>query len=105
MSWTFIVEAATTFAAALALIAWLQWWSPRSKARRALRGMRESRLADVTDGELVRVTCTVAALEETVTSPISGRPCVGFHVCVDEGNAQGNEWRAVVVQSRYVPFK
>jgi hypothetical protein len=104
MSWTVIVQASVVIAAAAAA-GLLLGWSPRGQARRALKTMKESRLADVKDGERARVTGVVAALDRTLTSPISGRSCVGFHVRVEQVNAVGIDWHTVIVQSDVIPFK
>jgi hypothetical protein len=50
----------------------------RERARRALARAENTPIADVKDGEWARVTGITRAIGSEITSPASGRPCIGF---------------------------
>ena len=61
----------------------------RKAARRAVWGVREKAIAEVKDGQIVRITGRAVARGPLRTSPISGRACIGFSLVVqrhDPGN-------------------
>ncbi|HVU52300.1 MAG TPA: hypothetical protein VHL80_16515 [Polyangia bacterium] len=83
----------------------LAWWmQPRRRARRALERAPGKRLWDVRDGDRCRVTGLVRRLRETVTSPVTGRRCLGFLYVIEERGA-GGDWHVVAQQSSCVPFE
>ena len=69
--------------AALASYLYAKEADPRRRARRALRGMSTSTIADLREGERVRICGFVGAGEKTQLSPVSNAVCVGFRVTVD----------------------
>jgi len=81
------------FVAAVGFVSYLhlKWRDPRRRARRVLRTMPSTPIARVEDGARVRVTGIVAAYRETTTAPVSGRPCIGFRLVVDQTTNAGPE--------------
>jgi hypothetical protein len=83
----------------------LRWWlEPRRRARRALAAAREVRLADVKNGDRVRVTGLAQALERSLTSPVGRRACIGFQLVVEEQAPGDNDWRVALERSECTPF-
>jgi len=82
------------------------WFEPRRRARRALTRVQEARLADLRDGDRARVTGIARATDETTTSPIGQRSCIGFHVVVEEktSGGAGANWHTLLVRSHCLPF-
>jgi hypothetical protein len=64
---------------------------PRRRARRVIRALPATAIADVEDGARVRVTGIVSAHREPTTAPVSGRPCIGFRLVVDQTTNAGSE--------------
>lgn len=74
----------------------LSWWfSEAAKIRRALRAARRVPIAEVREGEVVRVTGRVRGVSELLRAPLSGRPCVFFEVTVEEYRSSGKSGRWV----------
>jgi hypothetical protein len=82
------------------------WFEPKRRARRALTRIQEARLADLRDGDRLRVTGIARARVETTTSPIGQRSCIGFHVVVEEktSSGAGANWHTLLVRSHCLPF-
>lgn len=60
------------------------WWrQPARRARRALARVPQKRLGAVAEGDRARVL-GVARSEGGLTSPITGRRCIGYRVDVEE---------------------
>jgi hypothetical protein len=83
----------------------LAWWmQPRRRARRELERAPGKRLWDVRDGDRCRVTGLVRRLRDTVTSPVTGRRCLGFRYVIEE-RGSGGDWHVVAQQSQCVAFE
>jgi hypothetical protein len=80
----------------------LKWRDPRRRARRAIRTLPSTPIGEIEDGARVRVTGIVAAHRETTTAPISGRPCIGYRLVVDQTTNAGPE--PVLVREQCDPF-
>jgi hypothetical protein len=82
----------------------IQYWyrSARQRIARKLEKLPRSNIADVQDGELVRIVGTVKELDHTVVAPISGQKCVYYHAVVDR--KFGGKWRRLADQAHGIPF-
>jgi hypothetical protein len=61
-----------------------------------------SRIADITDGP-VRVIGRALSIGERLTAPVTGRPCVAFHLKIER--KRGNQgWDTVVEDREVMPF-
>ncbi len=83
----YLLVAAAGFASYLHL----KWRDPRRRARRMIRTLRTTPIAAVADGARVRVTGIVSPQREVTTAPVSGRPCVGYRLVVDQTTNAGPE--------------
>ena len=106
MTWGLLLQLG---AGAMALTGYaIGWWfEPRRRARRALTRVQEARLADLRDGDRARVTGIARATDETTTSPIGQRSCIGFHVVVEEktSGGAGANWHTLLVRSHCLPVR
>jgi len=71
--------------AALAIgagIAYRRFYSFEGRARRKLRKAPSRRIADVIDGEIVKVLGTLRYGERRLEAPLTGRPCAAWKVVV-----------------------
>src|SRR5258707_12799803 len=105
MTWgLFLQLGAGAMALAGYAIGW--WFEPRRRARRALTRVQEARLADLRDRDRARVTGIARATDETTTSPIGPRSCIGFHVVVAEetSGGAGADWDNLLVGWACPPF-
>lgn len=81
------------------------WMSADARVRRELRHARRVALADVKDGELVRVTGRVRALESGLRAPLSGRRCVYYLATAEPvHDRRGSFDWGEVREERYVDF-
>jgi hypothetical protein len=83
--------AAVVGALAMLGYAWRTWREPRRRARRALAKLKETPIAEVKEGERVRITGVVAARGKTTSSPVGRRPCVGFRLVVEQRRKRWSE--------------
>jgi hypothetical protein len=60
-----------------------RWFDPRNRARRALEGVRDARIRELTAGTWSRVTGRVASLQALQPSPVDQRSCIGFRLVVE----------------------
>jgi hypothetical protein len=78
----------------------------RNRKRRghlALRARPERPLAEIVDGELVRVR-GVSLAEGSLVAPLSGRPCIGYCVSVEE-REDVSGWRRIGQLEEFLPFR
>jgi len=74
------------------------WWAqPRTRGRRLLRKARNVPIAEIKDGEWVKVTGVAHAIGPIETSLVGRRECIGFHVQVQR---LGGRSAGVVVLER-----
>lgn len=81
--------------------------SPRSRLRRELRRAPLRSIIDLADGNPGRITGRASAIEQRVIhAPLSGRPCVLFHVLCEEFRPAHSsvEWRIAAEEQRGLPF-
>ena len=105
MKWSLLLQLS---AGAMAMVGYaIGWWfEPKRRARRALTRVQETKLCELRDGERARVTGIARASDETTTSPIGQRSCIGFHVVVEEkaSSGAGSNWHTLLVLSHCLPF-
>lgn len=89
--WVVAVAAIT-----LLYIIWTYNWR-RHQAKRAFRKIPFTEIADVKDGELVKIKGQVWAGGEVITSPLSNRKCVYYHVHVEHlvGDGRRKWWETL----------
>lgn len=80
----------------------IKWRDPRRRARRMMRTRASIPIGDLADGAWARVTGFVSAQHATTTAPVSGRPCIGFRLVVDQTTNAGPE--PVLVRELCHPF-
>lgn len=81
------------------------WMSADARVRRELRQARRVALADVKDGEIVRVTGRVRAIETGLRAPLSGRHCVYYLATAEPvHDRRGSSGWGEVREERYVDF-
>lgn len=81
----------------------LYWYrSSRAWIRRTLAKLPRTPIGQLVEGELARVVGTVKQLDHTVIAPVSGAPCVYYHVVVDR--KYGGKWRRLIDLPHGVPF-
>jgi len=73
-------------------------FSPRARGRRALERTPRTPIGEIHKGELVMVAGQVRFATEPLRAPMTARPCVCWHVRVQEARqgAQGGSWTDVV---------
>ena len=76
----------------------------RKAARRAVWGVREAVIADVKDGQMVRITGRAVAREPLRLSPISRRACIGFSLIVDRHDTGSPSEERVVDRDEFDSF-
>jgi hypothetical protein len=64
------------------------FFSDRAKAKRAIKRAKRKNIADVQDGEIVKIRGTLRYAGSTVVAPISGRQCVAFNVMVEQSQGK-----------------
>lgn len=81
------------------------YFSPDQRAKRAIRAVAVSRIADVSDGERVRVVGQIE-VEAPVAAPLSGRACAYWRVLVEElrSNGKSSSWHKLVDEHDGVDF-
>jgi hypothetical protein len=73
--------------------------------RRSIARMKTTAIAALREGERAKVCGVVAAREPLVTSPISGRACVGYRVVIDDTSHDPTLiWDPVVSREDWPPF-
>jgi hypothetical protein len=82
----------------LAVLVYRVAFSPRARGRRALDRAPRTPVGEVRRGEMVKVVGQVGFAVEPLRAPMSGRPCVCWHVRVQEARqgAQGGSWTDVL---------
>jgi hypothetical protein len=90
--------------AALGFASYLQikWRDPRRRARRMIRTEVATPISELRDGARVLVTGFVASHHETMNAPVSGRPCIGYRLVVDQATNAGPD--PVLVRELCHPF-
>ncbi len=72
----------------------------RARARRAAERARTSPIAEVHEGEVIRVTGKVSFAETAIVAPFSGRNCAHFEASVSTRHSRGYRRRATTQRSR-----
>jgi hypothetical protein len=92
--------------ATLAGYAFKKWSDPRRRARRAFKGVSDTPIAEILDGDRVRVTGLVGVRGQMTTSPVGQRSCIAFRLVVEakEYNGSGEAWNAVLIREACAPF-
>lgn len=87
-----------------AALAW--YFSDAQKVRRQLRRAPVKSIGQVGDDELAKVVGRVRPLGESLSAPLTGRPCVYFVAIVQERQKRRNSshWRTIAREERCVPF-
>jgi len=82
------------------------YFSHDATVRRELRKAPLRRIADLAEGERARIVGGVKPFERTLTSPLSGRPCVLYTVLVQRRVQSGknSRWKTVIDDQQGVPF-
>jgi hypothetical protein len=100
---------ALIIAANLAIVgggfAWKYFKSDRWRLSRALKKAARVPLADVRDGDVVRVTGRArAAEEEPFGAPLSGRACLAYEVEVEEyvQHGRSGKWKSIIHETDHV---
>jgi hypothetical protein len=81
-------------------LAW--WWHPTHRARRQLARSEEKSLANVVQGNHVRVLGIARRASGSLNAPFSGRRCVAFRAVAEQ--YQDNDWMEVFRVEDSVPF-
>ena len=76
----------------------------RKAARRAVWGVREAAIAEVRDGQMVRITGRAVARGPLRLSPISRRACIGFSLIVDRHDTGSPSEERVVDRDEFDSF-
>jgi hypothetical protein len=95
------VVIAATWAAAECSVAFREW-NRKRRGHRVLQARPEKRAAEIADGELVRVH-GLSVADRTLVAPLSGRPCIGYSVAVEE--REGLLWRKIAQREEFLPFR
>jgi len=66
----------------------LRYARRRARLRKAFRRNKRVRIADVVEGQMVRIVGTIAPLHRPLEAPVTGRPCVGWTAVVDQVGQQ-----------------
>ena len=84
--------------AGLTVLVYRVAFSPRARGRRALERTPRTPIGEVRRGAPVRVVGQVRFAVEPLRAPMSGRPCVCWHVRVQEAKqgAQGGSWANLI---------
>jgi len=85
------------------------WYSSRRRrrasARRAIERRAVTAIATLREGEPARIRGVVAAREPLLTSPISGRACIGYQVIIDDRSHHPDfEWIPLVDREVWPSF-
>ena len=82
------------------------WFSENQTIRRQLRNAPAKRIGELGDDELAKVVGRALPLVETLHAPLSGRPCVYYHVVVEERRQHGKSghWKTIIKETRSVAF-
>jgi len=90
---------------ALVIIVLSQAWSERARLARELREAPRVDIKALPEGTRARVVGTVAA-GETLTAPLTGRPCVAYVAIVEERVSSGksSRWVERIREVRHLPF-
>jgi hypothetical protein len=77
-----------------------------TRARRKLARAPVQAIAVVAPGTTARLTGTVQRLDEELTAPLSGRPCVYYLAVVQEYRSSGNSghWVEILREEQHVDF-
>jgi E3 Ubiquitin ligase len=78
----------------------LEAWQVKRRHRRTA----SSPIGELPENELGQITGRAAAFERTLTSPLTGRPCLYYALVVMEYRATTKRWRACVNERRGVSF-
>lgn len=78
----------------------------RDRGIRAIAATPRKKIADVRDGELVRIVGKVALHGEALTAPVSGRQCAFYEARVEEKHQQEDRasWKTIVEEIRGSDF-
>jgi hypothetical protein len=74
---------------AVAMFAVGRWRDRAERARRALAGLPQKRLAEKQDGDRVVVSGVVSSAAQPLRSPLTGRPCIGYRFTILEDFSPG----------------
>jgi hypothetical protein len=77
--------------------------SPKRKIMRALARLATTRVTESRDGQLVKVVGSIEPLQDTTTSPLTGRSCVYYCIIVEEKESRRG-WRTILREERGVDF-
>lgn len=81
------------------------WYAERQVTRRALFGARSARIADVADGERVKLVGKLAYADAPVEAPFSRRDCAAYWLTVEQESAgESKSWNELVQDRRMVSF-
>ena len=84
------------------------WFGARARMKRALARARDTSIAEVRDGDLVKVTGVATARGPLAISPIDKRECIGYRVRIETvvGGAGSSDpdWAPVVIKESWEPF-
>jgi hypothetical protein len=90
-------------AAMVATSGFLWWMHPRRRARRLLSRARDKALTALEDGDRVRVRGIARRREAGLTSPFTGRPCIGFRATIEQRGETGG-WDEILSREDCLPF-
>jgi len=79
-------------------IVFLNFFSKKATIIRKLKKSANQKIANVTDGEIARITGKVELIAEPLTAPLSGRSCVFYHVLVEQRVSTGKSvrWKTLI---------
>jgi len=90
-----IIVVGAVFAGAVLFGSW--YLSANERLRREIRNAPKKRIGDVREGETVRISGVVRAVDEPLRTPLTGRPCVAWRVLVQKEESSGNSRRWVTL--------
>lgn len=90
-------------AGALVMSGLMSYNSRENQLRRALRAARRWQIGELPEDTLGRVAGSVQPLEDTLTAPLSGRPCAVYLAKLEERD--GGNWKLLAAERDGVPFR
>lgn len=78
------------------------FFTKRARLKRKIRTTPKSRIADLKDGDIVKIVGRTKSDKALVTSPITNRECIYYHMTIDEKTVAGyrDGWETVVIDRK-----
>lgn len=96
------INIAIVIAVMVVVFALLKFFNLKARIIRELRKSPSKPINTVKDREFARVHGLVEAAEELLQAPLSKRPCVFYHITVEE--RADKSWRTIINDVKFQPF-